>query len=42
MQREPAAVVRAGEVGGDVRGEGAMADGGAQNPAADPALNGRQ
>ena len=29
---------RAGEVGGDVRGEGAMADGGAQNPAADVLL----
>ena len=40
VQREAAAVTPAGEVGGDLRGEGAVADGEPQHPAADPPRHG--
>jgi hypothetical protein len=39
VQREPATVVPAGEIGGDLRGEGAMAHRRAQHPAADPSMH---
>jgi len=40
VQREPAAVTPAGEVGGDFRGERAMAHRDTQHPATDPPLHG--
>ena len=42
VQREPAAVTPAGEIGGDLGSEGAVADGETHHPAADPPLHGAE